>query len=299
MIQQSSGVVLILGALSSAFFAERFLDLERPSQARAEALAYLPKGEYLRLASLGYRQIVADLIWLQAVQHLALRRDTTQGYRWTYHAVDVLTDLDPKFVAAYQSAGTILGVWAGRNEESVAILEKGMRNNPEVWQLPFLIGYNYFYEQCNPSASAHYLQIAAVLPGAPEYLSKLASRMTVEAGDPQAAVEFLERFLRQTRDERLREVLTDRMKYVLQERNLRVLERAVQGYSATYHKVPSKLEDMVTARIIDEIPLDPFGGEYFVDTRGEVQSTSRRDRLRLHQHVSCQWRSKPSDVAIQ
>lgn len=91
LIQAVCGLSLLAGAS----MALHLLDGQRTAVARAEQLAYLPKGEYLKLAVLGYRQVVADLIWLQAVQHIGAKRDTQLGYTWTYHAVDVLTDLDP------------------------------------------------------------------------------------------------------------------------------------------------------------------------------------------------------------
>jgi hypothetical protein len=292
MARTLSGVAFILGFVLLGIGIVLFLEEERTDHSRAEELAYLPKGPYLRLASLGYRQIVADIIWLQAVQHLGAPKDTSEGYRWTYHAVDVLTDLDPMFVPAYQAAGTILGVWAGRTHESIAILRKGMRHNPDVWQFPFLIGYDFFYELCDPSSAAQYLQMAALLPGAPDYLPRLASRMAVEAGDPEAALEFLERFLRQTKEERLRETLVERIRVVVQERNLRLLEEAVQRYRSLYGRMPDRLEDLVAKKMIEAVPLDPFGGRYFLDPKGAVQNTVQRERLRLHQHVGCHRRSK-------
>lgn len=288
MAKEISGAVLFLALTLMGVCILPSLEQKRPLHVRAEELAYLPKGQYLRLASLGYRQIVADIIWLQAVQHLGARTDSQQGYRWTYHAVDVLTDVDPTFVPAYQAAGTVLGVWAGRTQESIAILKKGMQHNPEVWQLPFLIGYDYFYELCDPYNASRYLQIAAMLPGAPEYLPRLAARMAVEAGDTEAALEFLERLVRQTHDERLRTVLTERMKHVMQEQNLRLLDAAVRRYSASYHKRPGTLEDVIGKKIIDAIPADPFGGQYVLNAEGEVRSTAHRERLRLHQQGSCQ-----------
>ena len=166
---------------------------QRPSLVRAEELSYLPKGEYLKLAVLGYRQLAADLIWLKAVQHLGEKHQTRAGYLSAYHAVDVLTDVDPTFVFAYQAAGTVLGVWAGLPRESIALLTKGMRHHPEAWQLPFYVGYDYFYELHDPVMAARYFRMASVLPGAPDYLPRLAARMTVEVGDPQAALEFLQR----------------------------------------------------------------------------------------------------------
>ena len=153
-------LVLLVGASGVL----HVLDAERTAVARAEQLAYLPKGDYLKLAVLGYRQVVADLIWLQAVQHIGAKRDTQTGYTWTYHAVDVLTDLDPTFVPPYQATGLFLGVLVGRQDEGLAILSKGIRHNPANWQLPFLAGYISYYERCDASAAGENFWTAS--PGA-------------------------------------------------------------------------------------------------------------------------------------
>jgi len=261
-------------------------------------LAYLPKGDYLKLAVLGYRQVVADLIWLQAVQHIGAKRDTQLGYTWTYHAVDVLTDLDPTFVPPYQATGLFLGVLVGRQEEGLAILDKGIRHNPSSWQLPFLAGYVSYYELCNPVAGGDYLRIAARVPGSPAYLTQLAARMTVESGDPTAALEFLDRFSRSVPDERVREALLQRMKEIVQEKDLRFLEESIRRYRAKYGQPPAKLEDLMLHGIIQQMPSDPLGGEYEVAAfSGVVRATSKRDRLRIHEKVACQ--AKAGDVRPQ
>lgn len=107
-MQVLCGVALLAGASGLL----QVLDQERNAVARAEQLAYLPKGEYLKLAVLGYRQVVADLIWLQAVQHIGAKRDTQVGYTWTYHAVDVLTDLDPTFVPPTRPPASFWVSWS-------------------------------------------------------------------------------------------------------------------------------------------------------------------------------------------
>ncbi|HJT19324.1 MAG TPA: hypothetical protein VJ746_02560 [Nitrospira sp.] len=259
------------------------LDKQRNAYARAEELAYLPKGEYLRWVLFGYREIMADFIWLQAVQHIGASRDTALGYTWTYHAVDVVTDLDPRFVAAYHATGMFLGVLVGRHEQGIAILEKGMRNNPEVWQLPFLAGYISYYEQCNPVLAGKYLQRAAQVPGSPAYVAKLAARMTVESGDPAAALEFLERFSRSVQDDRVREALAIRIKEILQDRDLRTLEEEVWHYRDRFGRFPSKLDDLLLRGFVLQLPKDPLGGEYQIDSlTGSVSVSSRRERLRIH-----------------
>jgi len=274
-------VLLALGG--SAVGVLTVVERQRPSLARAEELSYLPKGEYLKLAVLGYRQLAADLIWLKAVQHLGEKAQTHAGYLSAYHAVDVLTDVDPTFVAAYLVTGSVLGVWAGLPRESIALLTKGMRHHPDVWQLPFYVGYDYFYELGDPVMAARYFRMAAVLPGAPDYLPRLAARMTVEVGDPQAALEFLQRLYQQTEDEKVRQGLSRRMKEVIAERDIRFLEEGVRRYKARYGQRLVRLEDLVTRGIIPQIPEEPFGGSYELKVAdGTVTSTGLRERLRVH-----------------
>lgn len=270
--------LLVVAALS-------LVEVQRPAHRRAAELAFLPKGEYLKVAVLGYRQAVADLIWIKAVQHLGERKPSIQSYLWAYHAADVLTDLDPKFSFVYQSVGTVLGVWAERPKESIAILTKGMQHNPTVWELPFFTGYDYYYLLNQPREAARYFQIASELPGAPDYLGRLAVRMSVEAGDHSAALEFLQRLYAHTPDERIREGLQRRIMEVQAELGIRQLEEAIQRYAKRFGKGPKKLEELVARGILSELPVEPLGGRYELDApRGAVSSTGLRERLRVHRH---------------
>jgi hypothetical protein len=283
-IMAAVGLILFAGAAGLLSVLEQ----QRNASSRAEQLGYLPKGEYLRLAVVGYRQLVADLIWLQAVQHIGAARDTQEGYSWTYHAVDVLTDLDPQFVPPYQATGVLLGVLVGHHGEGIAILDKGMRNNPDVWQLPFLAGYISYYERCDPVAGGQYFRRAAQVPGSPAYLPRLAARMTVESGDPAAALEFLERFARSVQDERVREALVLRIKEVSQEQDIRMLEEGVRLYYAHHQQFPSKLDDLLLRGIVRQLPVDLLGGEYQIDPmNGSVSVSSRRERLQIDKKVAC------------
>jgi len=273
---------LMASLAAAAIGAEIAAERMRPSEVRALELAYLPKGDYIKVAVLGYRQIASDLIWLRAVQYLGEINQTSEGWLWAYHVMDVVTDIDPQFVAVYEAGGTILGIWAQRAGESVALLEKGVRHNPNVWTLPFFLGYDYFYELHDPVKAAKYLRAAAALPGAPGYLPHLAARMTVEAGDPAAALEFLERLYVQTQDERLREALERRMKEVIIERDIRFLEEGVRRYHARYKRWPVKLDDLVRGEIIAAIPPEPLGGAYVMaDPAGTVKSTMSARRLQV------------------
>lgn len=289
------GTLILIGSFfASSMLALVWLDRERSAVERSSDLFYLPKGDYAKWATLGYRQAAADLIWLKAIQHFGERKQTAQGYRWAYHAVDVVTDLDPQFSFAYLVAGTILGIWAGQVEESISILTKGMQHNPTVWQLPFTVGYDYYFELCDAATAARYFRIAATLPGSPQYLPKLAARMTVEGSGPDAALEFLEHFSQQTSDERLLEALEQRAKEVVIERDIQGLDRAVKLYKARFGRLPEDLQQLVNGGILDRLPLEPLGGKYELNkTTGTVFSTKFADRLVVHRQTPCRGTTTP------
>ncbi|HWI68434.1 MAG TPA: hypothetical protein VNS88_08650 [Nitrospiraceae bacterium] len=246
-----------------------------------ENLAQLPRGEYLKPALLGYHHLGADILWLRLVQVVGKKQNSADEYEWMYHALDVLTTLDPQYAYAYYAGGVILGDLANRPDLSNRLLEKGVNANPDVWNIPFLLGYNYYFLLGNPAKGAGYIMRAARLPDGPSYLPGLATRMAAEAGSPDTALAFLEARLRETQDPEMREFLASRMKEVIIERDLRIIEDAVETYRAQHRVPPATLADLMTSRLLPMLPREPFEGVYRLDPKtGIVSSSTHPNRLR-------------------
>ena len=246
-----------------------------------EGLAQLPKGEYLKPALLGYHHLGADILWLRLVQVIGKKRNSADEYEWMYHALDVITTLDPQYAYAYYAGGVILGDLANRPDLSIRLLEKGVKANPEVWNIPFLLGYNYYFLVGDPAKGAEYIMQAARLPDGPSYLPGLATRMAAEAENPDTALAFLEARLTDTHDPEMREVLAYRMKEVIIGRDLRILENAVGAYRTQHRALPATIADLVVAGALSILPQEPFGGDYRLDPKtGAVSSSTHPERLR-------------------
>ena len=246
-----------------------------------EGLAQLPQGEYLKPALLGYHHLGADILWLRLIQVIGKKRNSADEYEWMYHALDVLTTLDPQYAYAYYVGGVILGDLANRPDLSTRLLEKGVSANPDVWNIPFLLGYNYYFLLGDPAKGAEYIMKAARLPDGPSYLPGLATRMAAEAGNPDTALAFLEARLTDTHDPEMREVLANRMKEVIIERDLRILESAVEAYRTQHRALPATITDLVVAGALPSLPQEPFGGDYRLDPKtGSVSSSTHPERLR-------------------
>ncbi len=250
---------------------------------KIEKFVTLPKGEYLKPVVLGYEQLAADIIWLQAIQVIGENTVTPDGYDWIYHALDVVTTLDPEFSYAYQLGGVTLSVLGKAPEKSNTLLLKGMRENPGVWQIPFYIGFNNFFYLNEYGRAAEFMAKASELPGHPAYLPKLAARLYVQAGDPDIALEFLLRMSKETGDEKVREALGERIKEVIVERDAKLLEKAINEYRDVYKSHPERLIELVERGIIAELPREPFGGYYYFNPEDRrIYSSVVRERMKVY-----------------
>lgn len=269
--------------MAPLFYIQHEIDLRRDENRKIERFMFLPKGEYLKTSSLGYDQLVADIVWLQAIQVIGDKRISEEGYIWIYHALDVVTTLDPKMDYAYQVGGVILSTLGKKIDLSNAILEKGLRENPNIWQIPFYLGFNHFFYMDDYKKAAEYLTIASRLPGRPFYIPQLAATLQVEQGNPEVALEFLERAYKETEDERIKKEIENKTREVMIARDIIFLEGGVRRYIEIYKKNPESLEDLVTGKVIDMIPKEPFGGFYYTDKEtNEIKSSIKGQRIKLH-----------------
>jgi hypothetical protein len=73
-----------------------------------------------------------------------------------------------------------------------------------------------------------------------------------------------------------------RIKEIVVEKHIQILQKAVSEYRKRYGHNPSCLGDLVEAKLITTIPQEPFGGRYYLDRDSlMVRSTELKRRLKL------------------
>ena len=249
---------------------------------KLERLLYLPDADYLKIASLGYRELIADLLWVQSIQVMGEKKVSESSGRWLYRALDIITTLDSKFVRAYEAGGLALTTLVVLPLESNQLMMKGMQHNPTEWKLPFLIGINYYYELYDDAKAAEYISQASRLRGAPSSLATLAANLYVSGHSPQHAVDLLAALYEKTTDESAKKLLETRLKIVLTERDLYLLEQAIDRYRKQNGQYPPRLEAIVGAGLLPALPVEPSGGRYLYDAKtGAVSSSEMTERLTM------------------
>lgn len=203
--------IAALALLLALVFASARSVEELSTEKRRLEVLYLPSGEFLDQASLGYRNLAADILWVKAVQYYGGYRLGCNDLALFSHLVDVITDLDPQFIFAYLFGGLVIAEDLGYFEEGMAFIKKGIENNPTDWWLVFELGFlNYVYARDFETA-AHYFELASRLPGADEIAKRFAAFVSARAGHTQTSIAMWEELSRTSDNPYIRQMAEDYM----------------------------------------------------------------------------------------
>jgi hypothetical protein len=231
--------------------------------------------------SFGFQNLFADLSWLGAVQVAGTRKLTPNDYDRLSLMLQTVVQFDPKFKVPYLLGGVILGDSRGHVQEALKILTLGRKNHPDDWRFPFYTGYLHYFSLGDPMEGGKSLELAAKIDGSPPYLPLLAARMFSEGRKPETALRFLTEMMRQENDPTRREVLNRRIREVVAEQDMQMLECAVEAYHKKTGRLPGELSDLVREGMIARLPEEPHGGSYLLTPNGQIRSTLMQQRLKV------------------
>lgn len=141
----------------------------------------------------GFRNLAADVYWLRTVQYFGGQRLFAEDKRFDLLTplTEITTTLDPRLEVAYRYGAIFLceprPMGAGRPEEGVALLERGVRALPLSWRLRQDLGFFTFLFLRDSHRAAAILAEAAEIPGAAFWLRSLAAQILAQSGDRAAA----------------------------------------------------------------------------------------------------------------
>lgn len=274
--------VLLIAALfaAGAHNLQKWADTH-PLPTPATLEQTLPSPDALRLLSLGFHSLVADIYWLRALSHFGSKRVHAAGYPNLQALIERVVHLDPYFADAYFFAGCALSLKGQNMQAAVDLLKQGRRYRPDDWRIAFMLGFNAYFFLGHYALGAEAIGHAAKLEGAPDVAGPLAMRLAAHGGEPEMGLQLAETLLGQVTGPRLVEMYQARRQKLLLELHLKHLNAAAKRYRERTGKAPEALPDLVGPGLLQRIPEEPLGGRFFVDDGGRVRTTSESKRLRL------------------
>ncbi len=198
---------------------------------------YFTPPNILQHFSLGYKDFIANLLWLRFIQsadfcsfekgkpvYTGDKKDCELG--WSYNMVSAITDLAPRFKTPYKLSSLILSIFTGDKKGAEKILLKGLKHFPEDWPINFYATYLYAVELKKPKLAARYAYQAAK-NGGPYWLYSLSAKQYGETGIKE--------------HKRLGEqILTDLLNKNLTKGQKKHVKRHLQDFREKYMKQPVK-----------------------------------------------------------
>jgi len=261
--------VLLVLLMASAVGLQAMRERGGELPAGQAELLYVRSPEALRRMSLSYHSLLADVYWIRAVQlygDTKLGRTADRSYALLYPLLDLTTSLDPNFDVAYQFGALFLAerppAGPGRPDQAVALLQKGLRAQPDDWQLHQAIGFVYYWSYQDYATAADWFRRGSRLTGAPTWLGPLAAVTLAEGGNRKASRLMWQQVLQTASDDWFRNEADRRLKQLDAMEQLDLLTRVVAAFEARQGRPPANWEELTRAGYLRGTVADPTGAPY-------------------------------------
>lgn len=230
-----------------------------------------------RRLMLSFTDLAADVYWMRAVVHYGgERRSQAAGGRFAllYPLLDMATTLDPNFDVAARLGAIFLSEGypggPGRTDQALALLEKGLRHDPNHWQYRHDMGFVYFWWLRDYQEAARQFELGAQLPGAPLWLRTMAGVTLIKGGDRQAARILWKELLDSTSLDWIRRAATNRLQQLQALDEIDQLTAGVREFTTRTGRQPTSWAELTSAGLLRGEPRDPTGLPYVLGTDAVV-----------------------------
>ncbi|HEV3041731.1 MAG TPA: hypothetical protein VHA33_28460 [Candidatus Angelobacter sp.] len=254
-------VAILVLTFAGALFSLDQVDEMKGKQATLEEVLYFPSGKTLKKLSLGYHSLLADIYWTRAVQYFGHKHQEEElRYDLLYPLLDITTDLDPHLIIAYEFGSVFLSqpapAGAGEPDKAVALVEKGIRANPDYWRLYFTLGYIHYFDRKDYKAAREAFQTGSEKPGAYFWMKVMAAEMAQHAGETSFAEEIWKRLYESTQDQMVKDNAQQHLAALSVEKLIEELDKRVEFFRQKTGQLPSSWYDLIRAGLLRGIPID-------------------------------------------
>jgi len=282
--------VALLAGFSGVWKLQHKIDAQRGALHQEQDDLVLRSGAMLKVMSLEYAPLMADLYWTRVVQYYGdkqTREDASIDLLWPL--LDVTTTLDPNLVVAYRFGSTFLNEppprGAGRPDLGVALMQRGIAANPDSWRLYEDLGFIYYFGLKDyPKASAAFLE-GSKNPAARVWMKVLAAKV-LETGETRETSAFLwNEIYNSTTDAEVKKNAWTHLQMLRAQTDCEQLDAIAAEYEKRSGRRATSLQDLINAGLLRGAPVDPLGFVYVFGADGKAQLNPESPLLKQKPYV--------------
>jgi tetratricopeptide (TPR) repeat protein len=142
------------------------------------------------VASFGFHNVAADIVWLLTIQYIGSHVFTDRKLPELFRMVDTVVTLDPHFVEAYTLGALFMNYSGGNVPGAIALLERGAKANPTRWEPPYDLARTYYLDLRDYQKALHWFEVTDRMPGRPHYVPRFIARLYAATGHRETALEL-------------------------------------------------------------------------------------------------------------
>lgn len=235
------------------------------------SIIYLPSGKYLKYATFGYSSLMADLIYIWAIQYYS-SYNIPERFKYLDHIFSIISELDPHYLAPYE-LGAIIALYEAKDLDlALKILDKGLKKNPDQWIFPFQAGHYAQMFKKDYELAKKYYQKTMEIPGAPPIARRLYAHAAYKLSDYETAWEHWLEIYKTAETNRIKKIASNHLYQVKAAKDKKIIEEALKKFKSGYGHYPQTLSQLVEVNLLDSIPQDLDGKEYIYNPQtGKVK----------------------------
>jgi tetratricopeptide (TPR) repeat protein len=234
------------------------------------SLIYIPSGLHLKRVTFGYDTLLADLIYLWAIQYFS-NQAIWDRFENLEHVFSIISELDPRYLDPYE-IGSLIAIHEARDLDlAYTILDLGFKKNPEQWIFPLQAGhYAQMYGKDFETARRYYKQ-AMDIEGSPSITRRLYAHAAFRQADYAAAWDNWREVYEAAADQRIKKIASNHLYQTKAAMDIQTLKTAVAQFKVQHGRLPAELEELVKAGFLKSVPKDFDDKDYVYDSHtGEV-----------------------------
>jgi tetratricopeptide (TPR) repeat protein len=252
------------------------IDAQKASLSEERDDVLLRSGKLVKVMSLEYAPLMADIYWTRVVQYYGnqhVRGRANLELLWPL--LDITTTLDPNLLTAYRFGAMFLSqkapAGAGRPDLAVQLIQRGIQTNPDYWRFYEDLGFVYYFDLKDYQKASEAFLEGSKKPNAQVWMKVMAAKVAAE-GESFATSMFLWKDIYDsTVDPSVKENALLHLRLLRVKEDCKQLDALADEYAKRHGRRPARMSELVQAGLLPRIPGDPLGFAYIFSEDGKAE----------------------------
>jgi hypothetical protein len=255
---------------------QKKIDVQQRALAVEDDQVLLRSGKLVKVVSLEYAPLVADIYWTRVVQYFGNKHAGKQvDLRLLWPLLDVASTLDPHLMPVYRFGSMYLSDapprGAGRPDLAVQLLRRGIEANPDQWRLYYDLGFVYYFDAKDyPKASAAFYE-GSKNPAALIWMKVMAAKIATEGDSMETSIFLWQDVYNTTKDPEVKENARTHLQLLRAQQDCQQIDALGDEYQKRTGRRPARMSELVQAGLLPAVPIDPAGYQYTLSSEGKAQ----------------------------